>query len=82
MGGLNVFRKKCLFLLWTPNEHHFEIVTSDEKLWEIMKVSLERFYLCCLLPEIANPQVPRGLPVKDPDFVNVPVYNNIYSYHI
>ena len=33
------------------------------------KDTLENFYMNCLLPEIVDPRAPRGLPIREPDYI-------------
>jgi len=62
-------RTRCYFLVWSPTEHHLEIIDFDHTFWEEIEEGLEQFYLHCLLPEIADPRAPRGLPVRVPDYI-------------
>jgi len=62
-------RAKCYFMVWSPTQHHLEIIDYDPAFWEDMEDILEHFYMNCLLPEIIDPRAPRGLPVREPDYV-------------
>jgi hypothetical protein len=56
-------------MVWSPTEYHLEIIDYDPEFWEDMEDVLEHFFLNCLLPEIVDPRAPRGLPVREPDYV-------------
>ena len=56
-------------MVWSPTQHHLEIIDYDPAFWEDMEDILEHFYMNCLLPEIIDPRAPRGLPVREPDYV-------------
>jgi len=62
-------RSKCYFLVWSPSGYHMEIVQYDPEFWSKLEDILENFYLNCLFPEIVDPRAPRGLPVREPDFL-------------
>jgi len=62
-------RDKCYFMVWAPTEYHLEIIHYDQEFWEDMEEVLEHFYINCLLPEIVDPRAPRGLPVREPEYV-------------
>jgi len=46
-----------------------EIIEYDPEFWEDMEEILEHFYMNCLLPEIVDPRAPRGLPVREPEYI-------------
>ena len=56
-------------MVWSPTEYHLEIIDYDPEFWEDMQDILEHFYINCLLPEIVDPRAPRGLPIREPDYV-------------
>ena len=56
-------------MVWSPNGYHLEIVKYDPELWSDIKHILENFYINCLLPEIIDPRAPRGLPIREPDYM-------------
>ena len=56
-------------MVWSPTEHHLETIDYDPQFWGDMEESLDQFYMNCLLPEIADPRAPRGLPVRDPEYI-------------
>jgi len=62
-------RSKCYFMVWSPTEYHLEIIEYDPEFWEDMEEILEHFYMNCLLPEIVDPRAPRGLPVREPEYI-------------
>jgi YqaJ-like viral recombinase domain len=60
-------RDFCDLVVYADKDIHIERVPRDDATWEgVMLPKLKQFYLECLLPEIANPRVPRGLEVRDP----------------
>jgi len=62
-------RASCYFLVWSPTEYHLEVIDFEPDFWEEVEESLEQFYLHCLLPELADPRAPRGLPVREPHYI-------------
>ena len=46
-----------------------ELVDYDEDFCEEMLEVLDQFYIQCLLPELVDPRAPRGLPVREPDYI-------------
>ena len=62
-------RASCYFLVWSPTEHHLELVDFDPQFWDGMEESLEQFYLHCLLPEVVDPRAPRGRGVREPGYI-------------
>jgi len=62
-------RSKCYFFIWSPTEHHLETISYDPEFWAEVEEALGEFYMNCLLPEIADPRAPRGLPVREPDYI-------------
>ena len=48
---------------------NLEVVEYDPEFWEEVEDSLEQFYLHCLLPELVDPRAPRGLPVREPEYI-------------
>ena len=62
-------RASCYFLVWSPTEHHLEVIDFEPDFWEEIEESLEQFYMHCLLPELADPRAPRGLPVREPQYI-------------
>ena len=42
--------------------HYLVLLTNN-------KDTLENFYMNCLLPEIVDPRAPRGLPIREPDYI-------------
>ena len=63
-----LFRKKCLFIVWSENEYHLETILFDPDLWCEMKIILDSFFTDCILPEIVDPRAPRGLKVREPKY--------------
>jgi len=69
-GQLHVARRSaCYFLVWSPTEHHLETIAYDPQFWGDVEETLDQFYFNCLLPEIADPRAPRGLPVREPEYI-------------
>lgn len=66
-GQLHITKRKfCYFVLWTPLGMIFEKIERSMQFWERnMKSKLNDFYMNCMLPELVNPQYPKGLPVLD-----------------
>ncbi|XP_023338397.1 uncharacterized protein LOC111709047 [Eurytemora carolleeae] len=62
-------RSVCYFLVWSPHGSHMETIEYDQEFWEECEEILENFYRNCLLPEIVDPRAPRGLPVRDPEYI-------------
>ena len=63
------FRSKCYFMVWSPVGYHLEIIDYDPEFWGAVELILENFYINCLLPEIVDPRAPRGLPIREPDYI-------------
>ncbi|XP_044762047.1 uncharacterized protein LOC123319241 [Coccinella septempunctata] len=66
-GQLNICKKKfCDFVLYTDEDFHIERIECDEALWRnIMLPKLEQFYMNCILPEIIDGRIPRGMRARD-----------------
>lgn len=62
-------RSVCYFLVWSPLGSHMERIEYDPEFWEDIEEILEAFYRNCLLPEIVDPRAPRGLPVREPEYI-------------
>jgi len=62
-------RPKCYFMVWSPIGYHLEIINYDDEFWNEVEETLENFYMNCLLPEIVDPRAPRGLPIREPDYI-------------
>jgi len=62
-------RSRCYFMVWSPLGSHHEVIEYDPDFWEESEEVLEAFYRNCLLPEIVDPRAPRGLPVREPDYI-------------
>ena len=56
-------------MVWSRTECHLEMIAYDSEFWEDMEKRLVQFYMNCILPEIADPRAPRGLKVRDPDYI-------------
>ena len=56
-------------MVWSPIGYHLEIIDYDPDFWEGVETILENFYMNCLLPEIIDPRAPRGLPIREPDYI-------------
>ena len=45
-------------------------INRDENLWKtVMLPKLKQFYMECLLPEIVDGRIPRGMKVREPAFI-------------
>ena len=56
-------------MVWSPIGYHLEVIDYDPVFWEGVEQILENFYMNCLLPEIIDPRAPRGLPIREPDYI-------------
>jgi len=57
-------RKWCDIVVRTgSNMLHIERITFDQDFWLNFKVQLEMFYDNAVLPELADPQFPKGRPI-------------------
>lgn len=68
-GQLNITKRSiCIFLLYSMgNNLYVQNINRDEYLWtNKMLPKLIYFYMDCMLPEIVDPRVPRGLQIRDP----------------
>jgi len=68
-GQLNITKKSiCIFILFSMgNNLYIQYINRDEYLWtNKMLPKLISFYMDCMLPEIVDPRVPRGLQIRDP----------------
>jgi len=68
-GQLNITKKiECIFILFSMgNNLYVQNINRDEYLWtNKMLPKLINFYMDCMLPEIVDPRVPRGLRIRDP----------------
>ena len=70
-GQLHVTRKHwCDFVVWTPKGISIERIQRDDDFWcKKMELKLVRFYMKCLLPELADPCHPKGLPIREPQYI-------------
>lgn len=67
-GQLNITNKsKCIFILLSQgNDLFIQHIDRDEHLWRSkMLPKLISFYMDCMLPEIIDPRIPRGLRIRD-----------------
>jgi len=62
-------RSVCYFMVWSPRGSHMEVIEYDADFWEDLEEILENFYRNCLLPEIVDPRAPRGLPLREPEYI-------------
>ncbi|KAI4454827.1 exonuclease phage-type/recb c-terminal domain-containing protein [Holotrichia oblita] len=67
-GQLNITKKEfCDFIIFTKDDFHVERIFKDRELWhEQMLPKLQSFYRECILPEIIDGRVPRGMKIRDP----------------
>lgn len=71
-GQLNITKRNwCDLIVFTKQEELFvQRIVTDGKLWnEVMLPKLRRFYMECVLPEIADSRIVRQLRVRDPDYI-------------
>ncbi|XP_054265988.1 uncharacterized protein LOC128988593 [Macrosteles quadrilineatus] len=71
-GQLNVTgRKWCDLIVYTAIKQLFiERIYIDSELWrQVMLPKLKRFYMDCMLPEIADSRIAREMRVRDPDYI-------------
>lgn len=71
-GQLNVTERNwCDLIVYTSCKEIFvERIFVDKELWlNIMLPQLTRFYMECLLPEIADSRIAREMRVRDPDYI-------------
>lgn len=72
-GQLHISKKtKCLFAVWcnerTPIKT--ELIMRDDRFWyEKMEKKLESFYLDCILPELVDSRHTRGMPLRNPVYI-------------
>ncbi|XP_045475419.1 uncharacterized protein LOC123681212 [Harmonia axyridis] len=68
-GQLNICRREyCDFILYCDNDFHVETIKRDENIWKnIMVPKLREFYENCILPEIIDGRIPRGMQVREPE---------------
>lgn len=61
----------CDYVVWTPSGLHVERIEYSKQFWETkMFPNLKWVFFNCLLPEIASPRHPQGLPVREPNTVS------------
>lgn len=61
-------RTFCYFVIWSQKGMLVEKISRDDHFWETkMIIHLKIFYFNCLMPELVDPRLPRGLPIRDPD---------------
>lgn len=72
-GTLNITdRDFCYFVVMSDAQQnlHIEKIQRDKLMWEKeMLPQLSKFYRWCLLPEIVAPNVIRGKPIREPDYI-------------
>jgi hypothetical protein len=67
IGQLHITgREYCDLIVYADNAFFIERILPDDDTWGKMLPKLTRFYLDCMLPEITDPRIPRGLKVRDP----------------
>lgn len=67
-GQLNICdREYCDFVVYAGGSISVDRIQKDTLLWEnVMLPKLEHFFTQCMLPEIADARIPRGMRVRDP----------------
>lgn len=70
-GQLHIANRSCCyFMVWSPHEPpHVEVVEYDTEFWEDIEEVLDQYYINCLLPEIVDPRAPRGMKVREPEYI-------------
>lgn len=71
-GQLNICKRQwCDFIVYTKKGELFvETIQRDAHLWEtFMLPKLVLFYNTCILPELADSRIVRGLKVRDPPHI-------------
>ncbi|KAJ8883116.1 hypothetical protein PR048_014955, partial [Dryococelus australis] len=64
-GQLNICNKEyCDFVVYEGGTIAVECIVGDKHLWQG-----KNFYTACILPEIADPRIPRGMRVREPLFI-------------
>ncbi|XP_060878263.1 uncharacterized protein LOC132950736 [Metopolophium dirhodum] len=64
-GQLHITNRKfCYFCIWTPKGLIVEKIERDDKFWMDIEPKLKKFYMECLLPEIIDSRLDRGLPLR------------------
>lgn len=63
-------RDWCDLFVWSPSDHVTIRVSRNKTFWAKILPSLLSFYLEVLLPEIIDPRVIRGLPIREMESVN------------
>lgn len=66
-GQLNILKKDfCDFVIFTEDDFHIERIIRNDDLWSnVMLPKLTTFYMNCILPEILDGRIPRGLKVRE-----------------
>ncbi|KAK4885719.1 hypothetical protein RN001_001990 [Aquatica leii] len=65
-GQLNILnRQYCDLILYTNCDLEIIRIEKDEQLWNNMLEKLKHFFINYLLPELADPRIPRGLKARD-----------------
>ncbi|KAK4887438.1 hypothetical protein RN001_003709 [Aquatica leii] len=83
-GQLNITgREYCDFVIFTENDFHVEKMFVDRHFWqETMLPKLKLFFINCMLPEIVNARIPRGLKVRDPSYITEAKHKQKTNKHI
>jgi len=68
-GQLAITEKQfCEFIVYTDADFFVERITFDKDLWDnVMVPKLEWFYMECLLPELLDSRIQRGMKVRTPE---------------
>ncbi|XP_044758639.1 uncharacterized protein LOC123316560 [Coccinella septempunctata] len=66
-GQLNICKQIfCDFVLYSDDDFQIERIECDEALWKnIILPKLEKFYMNCILPELIDGRIPRGMRARD-----------------
>lgn len=70
-GQLNIAKREwCDFVVFTrKGELFIERIVRDEAFWKLLLQKLVEFYMGCILPEIVDSRLVRGLKIRDPPSV-------------
>ncbi|KAK9739848.1 hypothetical protein QE152_g8633 [Popillia japonica] len=66
-GQLNILKRNfCDFVIYTKNDFQVERIYKHTEVWRTtMLPKLNSFYQQCMLPEIVDGRIPRGMKARD-----------------
>ena len=71
-GQLHTTRRLyCIFVMWTPNQSFkVTVFLRDDKFWnDLMEPKITRFFMECMLPELADSRHNRNLQIREAEFI-------------